>query len=58
MWADAHSATLSLVATGFPRDEQEVGFRSFKLNERMVFLFEAELMTREASWARRRALLN
>lgn len=49
---------LSLVAKGFSRAEQGLGLGSFKLNAHMVFLFEAELMSREASWPRRRALLN
>lgn len=49
---------LSLVAEGLPRAEQGLGFGSFKLNEHMVFAFEADLMGREAPWASRNAVLN
>lgn len=59
--ASAHSATSFCpwwVAKGLSRAEQGLGFGSVKLKEHVVFLLEAELMSREASGARRRALLN
>lgn len=36
---------------GFSRAEKRLGFGSFRLNVHMVFMFEAELMSGEATWA-------
>lgn len=60
MQAEACSATkfCHWWPKGLPRAEQGLGSGRFKLNEHMLFMFEADPMGREATWASRKAVLN
>ena len=60
MQTGARSATHSCPwwANGFSRAEKARGFGSFKLNEHMVSILEAERVREEAAWASGTASLN